>query len=162
MKDYQWFKKLRKKAESYEMRPVVCNVMYGMNLTIHISSNDENLLKQIFRAIKSPLHYPFLGRAEDLVIFNEVKFVNLGDIEIDKEYGIPAYIPKKMAEVIGLQGTLYRLPIKYTHKKIKSTKKKLSGSIIREFEWSDFYYMERPYIEEVPLDDEGDPIWLIK
>jgi len=164
MEDYQWYKKLSPAAGgafSETRRPMIVNVLNGINLVIHVGSEDRSLLEKILQVLNCPPYYPFLGRAEDLVETVSAGFVRLNDPEIEKEYGQPAFVPKQLADSISISGTLYRLPLNYSYREVsKPGKKKASLSIIREFEWEDYFYVERPYIEEAVIDEEGDPVWL--
>ncbi len=164
MEDYQWYKKMSPAAGgtySETKRPMVVNVLNGVTLMVHIASKDHSLLEKILQALNSPPYYPFLGRGEDLVEIVSAGFVQVNDPEIEEEYGQPAFVPKQLADSISISGTLYRLPLNYSYREIeKPGKKKESLSIIREFEWGDYFYIERPNIEEARIDEEGDPVWL--
>jgi CRISPR-associated protein Cas5t len=164
MEDYQWYKKLSPAARdtfSEKKRPMIVNVLNGVNLTVHVGSKDHSLLEKILQALNSPPYYPFLGRAEDLVEIVSAGFIRVNDPEIEEEYGQPAFVPKQLADSISISGTLYRLPLNYSYREIeKPGKKKESLSIIREFEWGDYFYIERPNIEGARIEDEGDPVWL--
>jgi len=164
MEDYQWYKKLSiKNLDSFnkEPRPILVNVLNGVNLTVHVGSKEHSLLEKILQALNSPPYYPFLGRAEDLVEIVSAGFVQVNDPEIEEEYGQPAFIPKQMADSMLVSGTLYRLPVNYSYREVmKQGKKKAPPSVIREFEWKDYYYVERPRILLARIDEEGDPVWL--
>ncbi len=164
MEDYQWYKKMAPAvggAYSETKRPMVVNVLNGVTLTVHIASKDRSLLDKILKVLDCPPYYPFLGRAEDLVEIVSAGFVQVNDPEIEEEYGQPAFVPKQMADSLGISGTLQRLPLTYSYRGVlQQGKKKASPSVIREFEWGDYFYIERPNIEEARIDEEGDPVWL--
>ncbi|HRX66131.1 MULTISPECIES: CRISPR-associated protein Cas5 [Mesotoga] len=164
MEDYQWYKKIAPAAGgtySETKRPMVVNVLNGVTLTVHIASKDRSLLDKILKVLDCPPYYPFLGRAEDLVEIVSAGFVQVNDPEIEEEYGQPAFVPKQMADSLGISGTLQRLPLTYSYIGVpQEGKKKASPSVIREFEWGDYFYIERPNIEEARIDEEGDPVWL--
>ncbi|HDP78653.1 MAG TPA: type I-B CRISPR-associated protein Cas5 [Mesotoga infera] len=164
MEDYQWYKKISQvKKDTFieKKRPIVVNVLNGVTLTLHIASKDHLLLEKILHVFGSPPYYPFLGRAEDLVEIVSAGLVQVNDPETEEEYGQPAFIPKQMADSLGISGTLHRLPLTYSYREVpQQGKKKAPPSVIREFEWGDYFYIERPNIEEARIDEEGDPVWL--
>ena len=164
MEDYQWYKKMAPAvggAYSETKRPMVVNVLNGVTLTVHIASKDRSLLDKILKVLDCPPYFPFLGRAEDLVEIVSVGFVQVNDPETEEEYGQPAFVPKEMADSFGISGTLHRLSLTYSYRGVlQQGKKKASPSVIREFEWGDYFYIERPNIEEARIDEEGDPVWL--
>jgi len=164
MEDYQWYKKMAPaagKTYSETKRPMVVNVLNGVTLTVHIASKDHSLLEKILQVLLCPPYYPFLGRAEDLVEIVGAGFVQVNDPEIEEEYGQPAFVPKQMADSLSISGTLHRLPLTYSYRGVpQQGKKKGPPSVIREFEWGDYFYIERPNIEEARIDEEGDPVWL--
>ena len=159
MRDYQWYKK--KKVErgksTAKNYPIVVNALNGVNLTIHIRADDK-VLEKLHDASLSPPYFMHLGRAEDIVKFEELKFVKVEPKEVE-EIKTPAYIPSDVAKRFELTGILYRLPTYYEFREIsigKETRK------VREFKWKDFYYVEGGEVgEEIELlqDEEGDLIW---
>lgn len=98
-------------------QPIYNNLLYDVNLIIHIAG-DEDLLNKIYDNFFNKTLT--LGKANDLVRVDEISFVNLteintGDIDEDEdEYDIlkhNAYIPKSSG--INLQGIAYNLNKRY-------------------------------------------------
>ena len=52
------------------------SILVDRNYTVHINSENENELKQIYQAFLYPPIYPSLGRWEDTIRIDEVKIVN--------------------------------------------------------------------------------------
>ena len=57
------------------------SILVDRNYTVHINSENENELKQIYQAFLYPPIYPSLGRWEDTIRIDEVKIVNVEDEE---------------------------------------------------------------------------------
>jgi len=156
MRDYQWYKKHERGKSTIINYPIVVNALNGVELTIHIRA-DDLVLRKLYDAFLTPPYFMHLGRAEDIVKFEDVRFVQV-TIKEAGEIGIPAYIPFDMAKKLEVTGILYRLPTYYELKEIAIGKEKRK---VREFEWKDFYYVERGEIEEEAelLHDGEDLIW---
>lgn len=77
--------------------PLIEELLVDVELLIHIVPHDENLIDEIYNAFKVPREYISLGRREDLVVIDEVKIVEVEEvdeeqlIELDNDYR--AYIP---------------------------------------------------------------------
>jgi CRISPR-associated protein Cas5t len=97
-KEYMWFRTLNKNSHvsrfgSSENRfidqfpehpggqiPVRVDVLENVRLMIYIKHEDENFLETLKNAFENPTNriYPIhLGRAEDLVVFEEIKTINI-------------------------------------------------------------------------------------
>jgi CRISPR-associated protein Cas5t len=106
-KEYIWFRNLSK--ESHKSRfgdtesrsinqliehpggqlPIKIDVLENVRLLIYIKHTDENFLNKIKEAFENPVKriYPLhLGRAEDLLIFEEIKIIEI-DPKKEKLYG---------------------------------------------------------------------------
>lgn len=95
--------------------PLYQNLLVDVELIIHIVPQDQKLVEEIFDAFKTPREYISLGRREDLVVIDEVKIVEVEEvdeesfIEFDNNYR--AYIPfRYLKEKIG---TVYNLNKNY-------------------------------------------------
>ena len=95
--------------------PLYQNLLVDVELVIHIAPQDQKLVEEIFDAFKTPREYISLGRREDLVVIDEVKIVEVEEvdeesfIEFDNNYR--AYIPfRYLKEKIG---TVYNLNKNY-------------------------------------------------
>lgn len=101
-------------------------LLVDVELLIHIIPKDQNLIKDIEKALLYPHEYPALGRREDLVVINEVKVVEFSEgvlkdtIRIGEDYS--AYIPIELIDNIKLRnqeqgvsvsGTRYNLTKNY-------------------------------------------------
>jgi CRISPR-associated protein Cas5t len=155
LRDYQ----LYKKGEGEVRYPIIVNALNNVNLTLHIMAN-EPILAEIEDAFYSPPYYPYLGRAEDILKIDYIKRVNCEEVEIDSEQvNVPCYIRKEIADLLDLNGILFRLPTYYQLEEV-SIGKKIHK--IRNFEWLDYIYVEKDDIEEggkIVLDDDGEKVW---
>lgn len=127
------------------------NLLVEIFLIIHIKSKLE-ILKQIERNIIYPKEYLSLGRKEDLVRIDDVKFVDLVEKE-DKRQGIeiknPIYVPKQDAMKNNLEGINFRL---------NSTYEIVNG--FKKWDIVDMVYIEPQKIhQKIYLDSDGDVIF---
>ena len=102
-------------------------ILSDIELLIHIIPKDENLTEIIKYSFDYPREYPSLGRREDILIIEEVKYVEFTENEIENdiilEKNYSAYIPSnyiESKEIVFSQvertsstGTRYKLPKKY-------------------------------------------------
>lgn len=72
------------KGDNITSMPLNVHMLYGVNLIIHVVSDDETL-KNIYNGFKEYNSAFTLGRNEDLARVDEIKFVNLDNIEIDED-----------------------------------------------------------------------------
>jgi len=127
------------------------NLLVGVILIIHVNSSLD-ILEKLKDIIASPDEYLSLGRREDLVRIDEVKFVEIEEKE-DRWQGIeirnPIYIPNQKALDNDLQGVTYRLNSTY--------------EVIDKFKKWDM--VEMKYVEsgkihnKVWIDEEGDIVF---
>ena len=89
------------------------SILVDRNYTVHINSENENELKQIYQAFLYPPIYPSLGRWEDTIRIDEVKIVNVEDEEKEEKLKAFSWLPREKCpqEVIG---TIYKIPTFYT------------------------------------------------
>lgn len=71
-------------------------LLVDVELLIHIIPKDQALIEEVFSAFECPKEYPSLGRREDLATIQELKIVEINEIEFDnqkmpKQYS--AYVP---------------------------------------------------------------------
>jgi CRISPR-associated protein Cas5t len=106
-KEYIWFRNLSKKSHKSRFGdtksrsinqliehpggqlPIKIDVLENVRLLIYIKHTDENFLNKIKEAFENPVKriYPLhLGRAEDLLIFQEIKIIEI-DPKKEKLYG---------------------------------------------------------------------------
>ncbi|MBM7623756.1 type I-B CRISPR-associated protein Cas5b [Sporohalobacter salinus] len=96
--------------------PLNIHLLHNVELIIHVKAKEE-VLNRIIKGIKNSNEYLSLGRREDLIRIDEIKFVDLDEYdpwEKGKNYFIkyPIYIPiNKITEEI--EGINYRLNWKY-------------------------------------------------
>lgn len=100
-----------------------CELLVDVELLIHIKPKDESLIDVIYGKLKSPQEYLSIGRREDIVRIDEVKVVDIKEVEVeeDKSLEYDAYIPLNM---FGLDdfvsnATIYTLNRKYEKVEIK-------------------------------------------
>ena len=113
--DYQTMY-FQKKKETTKM-PLNMHLLYNVELVIHIKAEDK-VIDDIVEGIKNSDEYLSLGRKEDLVRIDEIKFVDLKQQEIKplkNSYVIdqPIYIPTKNKYAEQIHGINYRLNWKY-------------------------------------------------
>lgn len=143
-------------------------LLSDVNLIIHIVPKDENLIEEIYNAIKSPWEYLSLGRREDIITIKDVKIVNYEEKVYDKsqEYkeGLFAYIPieiedkfkyMKSIEAIVNSGSTYILNKDY---KLENYGTKAKPKIFRNWNRVKVKYSEIEYIgrrKKVQEDENG-------
>ncbi|EOT28173.1 type I-B CRISPR-associated protein Cas5b [Enterococcus saccharolyticus] len=93
-------------------------LLVDVHLMLHIVPNNQELISVIEQAFLFPYEYPSLGRREDLVTIDEVKIVELSEVELqnDKDVNQAAYIPKSYFGDIGkhaVKGTRYFISKEY-------------------------------------------------
>lgn len=146
--EYIWFRNLSKKSHesffgSSEIRekngeinhiggqsPMRIDVLENMHLNIHIAG-DENFLKVLKENLENPinrLETIHLGRAEDWLVFESIKIVELQTIKRDKNYKCFFWIPQHLWEIDSInfdfdrtEGLFYNLPVFSTVKDYDKT-----------------------------------------
>lgn len=94
-------------------------LLVDVELIIHIWMEEEELLGQVYDAIKYPKEYLSLGRREDLVRIDDVCIVDAKEIELQEDIALQydAFIPSDMfksgEEIVNLKGTLYKVNKNY-------------------------------------------------
>ncbi|KXZ39971.1 CRISPR-associated protein Cas5t [Alkalithermobacter thermoalcaliphilus JW-YL-7 = DSM 7308] len=108
------------KQEEVTKMPMNSHLLFNVKLIIHIKAQEE-ILDKIFNEIVNLDEFLSLGRKEDLVRLDSIKFVNIYELRIDPEnedeednvipyYKLkyPVFIPK--SNIIGdINGISYRL-----------------------------------------------------
>jgi CRISPR-associated protein Cas5t len=126
-------------------------LLVDVELLIHIIPEDQSLVKEIEKAFLYPREYPSLGRREDIVTIEEVKVVDVFDVERIKKSirgreDYSAYIPIEFIENIKLKdqirgidvsGTRYKLNKNYDQKNVGTDK---SPKIFRVWEKKEVLY----------------------
>lgn len=154
VRDYQWYKK-QSITKPY---PILVHVLYGVELTLHITTYDnDELLCQIKDAFERPTSYLYLGRAEDLIKIISVDTVTLETRKSSKYDSVditrPAYVRMDEAKAFGGRGVPYQLATFMTPKLITiQSGKKHQTKMIRDFEWESYYYFDK-YTSFEPDDD---------
>lgn len=146
--EYIWFRNLSKgshekyfgSAETREKNgeinhiggqsPMRIDVLENMHLNIHLSGN-ENFLRELETYLHNPvnrLETVHLGRAEDWLVFESIKLVDLDKSDRDKNYNHFFWIPQHIetAETIAfdfnkVEGLFYNLPVFVTIKDYEKT-----------------------------------------
>jgi len=142
--------------------PIVVYNLHDVHLVLHFSADDETL-RRLDRVFRDPPYYPYLGRAEDLVLVEEVRLCEVQG-QAKEEGLLPhnAYIQAPVCEMLHLQGVLYRLPTicKFVPVIIDGAER-----LVRTFDWVDYHFVEaeadfgvdQPV--ELFIDDGGDFVW---
>lgn len=156
------------KKDSITSMPMNSHMLLNVNLIIHIGG-DFDLLKKLYESLLNYDEYLSLGRKEDLVRINDIRFVEVNKFEIDSnmelndyknyklsEYDIrkPIYIPKSSLEDTYISGISYRLN-NYYKNNAKKDKKRVWNKV-------DSYYVEDGNtisVGDILLDNEMDLIY---
>lgn len=156
------------KKDSITSMPMNSHMLLNVNLIIHIGG-DFDLLKKLYDSLLNYDEYLSLGRKEDLVRINDIRFVEVNKFEIDSnmelndyknyklsEYDIrkPIYIPKSSLEDTYISGISYRLN-NYYKNNAKKDKKRIWNKV-------DSYYVEDGNtisVGDILLDNEMDLIY---
>lgn len=98
--------------------PSNVELLYNVNLVIHILPKNNEYLDIIYEGLKSPKEYLSLGRWEDLLDIEYVKIVDIEKEKLDEDYELKydAYVPKGMIEgrETSSMATVYRINKKYS------------------------------------------------
>lgn len=133
--------------------PLNVNLLYNVNLIIHVFYPDEKVLTNLYDRLTAPNEYLSLGRREDLAIVTDLKFVELKLVDfedLDEPYILKnnIYIPSGYLENLEASGINYIVNYSYELENGKRRWNKASVKYIekgRIFESGKFY-----------LDEEGD------
>ena len=99
------------------MGPAHIELLTNVNLTIHILPKEEEMIETIYQGLKYPKEYLSLGRKEDLLIIEDVKYVEVEEKVLDKEYILQndIYVPTTQTneDESNCMGTVYNINKKY-------------------------------------------------
>jgi CRISPR-associated protein Cas5t len=144
IRDYQWYKKYDEKIGGYQAHryPLLIHTLYDVKLLIHIFTKDAKDLPLLTGLLKNPPYFLYLGRAEDIVKMEEVKIVDIEKRKLgDTLYlSYNTYMPPTDAEELKVRGVAYRLT---SYSKLLPLTIKKQTKLIRDFEWTDLWYIER-------------------
>lgn len=156
------------KKDSITSMPMNSHMLLNVNLIIHIGG-DFDLLKKLYDSLLNYDEYLSLGRKEDLVRINDIRFVEVNKFEVDEDiqlddyenyrlskYNIrmPIYIPKSSLQDEYVEGISYRLN-NYYDNNAKEDKKRVWNKV-------DSYYVDDGIpisVGNILLDDEGDLLY---
>ncbi|MDI0266122.1 type I-B CRISPR-associated protein Cas5 [Clostridioides difficile] len=156
------------KKDSITSMPMNSHMLLNVNLIIHIGG-DFDLLKKLYDSLLNCNEHLSLGRKEDLVRINDIRFVEVNKFELDEdiqlddyenyklsEYDIkrPIYIPKSSLQNTDIYVISYRLH-NYYDNNAKEDKKRVWNKV-------DSYYVEDGStisIGDILLDNEGDILY---
>lgn len=167
LRDYQWYKKYDDKIKNFAQRPypILVHTLFDVSLLLHLyfPKPYESMGKEVERLLRVPPYFPYIGRAEDLVKIEDVRWQECR-IETTQSGFLrnAALIPQETANALNLRGVPYKLSAYYRY--LPMTAKK-ETKIIREFDWLSLQYVEKgSYFEaDVPtpfwIDAEGDYVW---
>jgi CRISPR-associated protein Cas5t len=160
IRDYQWHKKYDDKTKSYQLHryPLLVHTLYDLDLLLHIYTIDQSLLIKLKRLFENPPYFLYLGRAEDIIKIEEIKITEIKKEKLIKSRYLrnSAYILKREAENLLIQGVVYRLPsfLRFVPITIKKDTK-----LIRNFEWTEVVYVEKGTRIEIEDDDLDLKFW---
>lgn len=99
-------------------------LLVDVNLVIHITSEDENTINEVYNAFNENKTLLSLGRAEDLILINEVSLVDIRELNMDSgeeeqlDLKMNYYVPVDMLDNIETNATLYNITRDYKLHKI--------------------------------------------
>jgi len=150
IRNYVRYRKYKKKDE-VEPYPILVSELHDVEILVHIATHDD-LLEGLQKAFLNPPKYLHLGRYEDLIRIEEVKFTEVSEKALE-DLPYDAYVPEVLARSYDVEhgGILYTLPF-YYHKR--------NGR--RIFKTVPTYYLQAGTLleAEVPRDDDGYPVFL--
>ncbi|MCC0634948.1 MULTISPECIES: type I-B CRISPR-associated protein Cas5b [unclassified Clostridioides] len=156
------------KKDSVTSMPMNSHMLLNVNLIIHIGGDFE-LLKNLYDSLLNCGEHLSLGRKEDLVRINDIRFVEVNKFEVDEDiqlddyenyrlskYNIrmPIYIPKSSLQDEYIEGISYRLN-NYYDNNAKEDKKRVWNKV-------DSYYVDDGIpisVGDILLDNEGDLLY---
>lgn len=99
-------------------------LLVDVELLVHITFPDENVLNVIYDSFKKPKEYISLGRREDIVRVDEVKLVNVEQKYLDDELqklNYDAYVPINLfgEDSFPSKGTIYNINKYYDKVEVK-------------------------------------------
>ncbi|KPI49098.1 CRISPR-associated protein Cas5 [Clostridioides difficile] len=156
------------KKGSVTSMPMNSHMLLNVHLIIHIGG-DFDLLKKLYDSLLNCGEHLSLGRKEDLVRINDIRFVEVNKFEVDEDiqlddyenyrlskYNIrrPIYIPKLSLQDEYVEGISYRLN-NYYDNNAKEDKKRVWNKV-------DSYYVDDGIpisAGDILLDNEGDLLY---
>lgn len=133
--------------------PLYTHMLYNIELVFHIKANDQ-VLDEIYHAFTNLRSFISLGRHEDILRLDEVKFVNLEETD-DCVTPHAIYVPKFFCEKEGM-GIPYLLNWTYTVKKGIREWVKVPSIYLSK----NRYINEGQFSESVLIDDDNYPVFL--
>lgn len=138
-------------------------LLTDVNLVIHISPENDELIDTIYNSFKRPDEYISLGRREDLVRIKDVKIVEIEKKEVEMkalDKNINYYIPANLiGEELDTKATIYTLNKVYKRETIRK------GFEIRNWEKVDVAYCvgnkNTLNYSDVLFDTDGNFVFLI-
>jgi len=90
-------------------------LLVDVNLLIHIKTEDNNRLKDVFEKLKKPVDYISLGRREDLAQINDIRIIDVTEKKFDEDKSLKNnfYIPVDKKNNRSFAGTIYDLNVTY-------------------------------------------------
>ena len=141
------------KGKKVTSMPRNVHQLFNVELLIHVQAEDD-IINKIYENIVNGKETFTLGRNEDLVRIDEIKFVNTlknTDGFINK---YNAYVPRYIYEEEDMEGINYRLNTTYT---IENN--------LRKWEKADVKFIEKNTnsgMEQIKVDEDGDYIFFYK
>ncbi len=122
--------------DSITSMPMNSHMLLNVNLIIHIGG-DFDLLEEIYDSLLNYDEHLSLGRKEDLVRINDIRFVEVNKFEVDEDIQLddyenyklsecnirmPIYIPKTSLQDTDIDGISYRLNNYYDNNAVEDKK----------------------------------------
>lgn len=103
------------KSTGLTQGPANIELLFNVELVIHILPKDEEFIKIIENGLKNPKEYLSLGRREDLLTIDKIDVVEVKKKELDKDFQLKndAYVPNGTIDE-KTTATVYRLNKKYS------------------------------------------------
>lgn len=98
--------------------PAYIELLTNVKLVIHIKPKEENKIDTIYQGLKKPKEFLSLGRREDLLVIEDVKLVEVKNIELEEDItaNYDAYVPIDSVnrKDIESNATVYKLNKRYS------------------------------------------------
>lgn len=137
-------------------------LLVDINLVIHITSDDDDTINDIYKAFLKNESFLSLGRAEDMVLIEEVKLITLFDMDFKGEEEKLAndmnyYIPIEIFDNVESNSTIYNLTRDYKLLEVGR------GKTIRKWNKIKCAYVKgtSSYVENKVLTDNEYKIFLV-
>lgn len=102
-------------------------LLIDVNLVLHITSDDENVINEVYEALVKNEILLSLGRAEDIISIKEVSLVTLSEMDLDDDEeqldtNMNYYIPIDYLDDVETSSTIYNITKNYVPERLSKGK----------------------------------------